>query len=164
MTTESLFGDVLARAKKHISEKLNVSEEERNRIDCREALKSYLDKVFADEKLENLLFKSRGNIEIFRADNINMDEKGTKANVVYGLNGLGAYRKLENVDLFHNLFHYRWGHHNSSFALAYALADDSNARLKPEQLHTAIVSYLNKKVPARSVDLSEAFAALAESR
>lgn len=158
-----MYEIALGLAAKEAAQKPKISEEEQKRINCRESLKSYLEKMFVDEKLENLLFNSRDSIELFRADNIEMDDKGTKANVVYGLNGIGAYRRLNGVDLFQNIFHYRWGHHNSPFALAYALAEDSKANLKPEQLHATIISYLHKKVPATSEDIAAGFAALTES-
>lgn len=159
-----LYEHTLAQAGKEASENPNFGEEELKRINCMQTLKSYLTKMFADERLEKLLFNGREEIELFRAKDVEIDCKGTKANVVYGLNGFGAYRRLEDVNLFHNQFHFRWGHYNSAFALAYALMSDSKATLIPETLEALITSYLHKKAPAPSVDIKEGFAALTESR
>ncbi|MFA5887279.1 MAG: hypothetical protein WC852_01035 [Candidatus Nanoarchaeia archaeon] len=158
------YESALDQAGKQASEKPKFNEEELKRINCMQTLKSYLEKMFADEKLEKLLFNSRDEIELYRAQNVEIDSKGTKANVVYGLNGVGAYRRLEDVNLFHNQFHFRWGHYNSAFALAYALMSDSKAELVPANLEDKIVSYLHKKAPAASVDIKTEFAALSQSR
>ncbi len=159
-----LYEHALAQAGQQDAEKPKLSEEELKRINCMQTLKSYLTKMFADERLEKLLFNGREEIELFRAKDVEIDCKGTKANVVYGLNGVGAYRRLEDVNLFHNQFHFRWGHYNSAFALAYALMSDSKATLIPETLEALITSYLHKKAPATSVDIADGFTALAQSR
>lgn len=118
-----------------------VSEAERKQIECWTALKEYLDKIFADQKLEKLLFDGRHDIELFRAENVEIDTKGTKAAVVYGINCVGAYRRIEGADLFQNQFTYRWGHFNSPFVLAFALAADSKNTLKPDDLEARLGPY-----------------------
>ena len=146
------YETLLERAGKQASEKAKISDEEQNKINCRQALKSYLDKMFADERLEKLVFNERDDIELYKAEDVAIDVKGTKATIVYGLNGVGAYRKIEGVDLFHSRFYYLWGHHNSAFAMAYALMSDSNAKLRTEKLEDVIVSYLQKKVPVSATE------------
>ena len=42
----------------------NFGEEELKRINCMQTLKSYLTKMFADERLEKLLFNGREEIEL----------------------------------------------------------------------------------------------------
>ncbi|HII14761.1 MAG TPA: hypothetical protein HA362_00450 [Nanoarchaeota archaeon] len=118
-----------------------ISELGRKQIECWTALKAYLEQVFADEKLENLLFNGRRDIELFTAKDAEVNAKGAKVQVVYGINGVGAYRKVEDETLFQNIFHYRWGHRHSPFALAFALAADSKDALTPADLEAKLGPY-----------------------
>lgn len=146
-----LYDGVLEQAEtRALQIKATISDEEKKKIECRQALQSYLEKMFADKRLEKLVFNEGYDIELFRAADVEIDAKGTKATVVYGLTSVGAYRKIESANLFQNIFFYRWEHGNSAFSLAFALADDSNAKFVPECLDKVINSYLQEKAAARA--------------
>ncbi len=118
-----------------------LSEAQHRKIACWTALKAYLDAVFADERLEKLLIANGADVKLFKAGDAETDKNGKSVTVVYGINGIGVYRTVEDPLLFQKTFHYRWGHHNSAFALAFSLARDSQGALKPEDLEAKLGSY-----------------------